>query len=100
MPWNSPSGNENIFGTVLAIFMVLDAYTAGDRTMEGNLLGSQGTGNPDSIMGLSALGYEMESHKHPTGKNKPPYLGKSGENSKVSSTRLGFFRGGIRRIQS
>jgi len=79
--------------------MVLDAHTAGDRTMEGNLLGNQGTGSPDSIMGLSALGYEMESHKNPTGKNKPPYLGKSG-NSKISSTRLGFIRGGIRRIQS
>lgn len=80
--------------------MMLDVHTAGDGTMERNLLGGQRTGNPDSIMGLSASGYEMESRKNPTGNNKPPYPGKSGENSKVSSTRLGFFRGGLRRIQS
>jgi hypothetical protein len=49
MPWNLHLGSENILGTVLAILMVLDAYTAGDRTMEGNLLGSEGTGGPESI---------------------------------------------------
>jgi CheY-like chemotaxis protein len=33
------------------------------------------------------------ANSSPTGKNKPACLGKSGENSEVSSTRLGFFRG-------
>jgi hypothetical protein len=68
MPWNSHLGSENIFGTVLAMLMVLDAYTAGDRTMEGNLLGSEGTGGPIASRSLG---------------HKPPCPGKSGETLKV-----------------
>lgn len=70
--------SENVFGTVLAMFMMLDVRGAGDKTMEGNLLGSEGTGSPDIVMGL------------PT--TNRVGLGKVEET--VSSTRLGFFRGG------
>jgi hypothetical protein len=85
MPWNLHLGSENILGTVLAILMVLDAYTAGDRTMEGNFLGSEGTGGSESIT---------------VSRPQTALPWKKRRNSEGSSTRLGFFRGGMGRIQS